>query len=240
MNKEEAILKINKLGNISNIIVKICKIFTIIGFVFLIIGTIVMLALPKQLIKMNLGATADIIVDVSAFGLTFTEEDRLSLMEELNGDLKEETSVSMGLNGAEYVAGDVTVDESTICINTAVDVYTIEFGDLVLVFGLGIISVVALFVTLTFAGKLCRAFRDCQSPFEENVVKNLHTFAYSLLPWVIMSSLAESISNSVFTNNFEIMVGVDMGILLLIFFIFLLAYIFKYGAVLQKESDETL
>jgi len=33
---------------------------------------------------------------------------------------------------------------------------------------------------------------------------------------------------------------VDLGMVLIILFIFVLAYIFKYGAVLQQESDETL
>ena len=52
MKKEEAVLKINKLGNISNIIVRICKIFVVIGLVLTVLGAIVTMVLPKDLIKM--------------------------------------------------------------------------------------------------------------------------------------------------------------------------------------------
>ena len=40
--------------------------------------------------------------------------------------------------------------------------------------------------------------------------------------------------------KFNQMIGVDLGMVLIIFFIFVLVHIFKYGAVLQQESDETL
>ena len=65
MKKEDAILKINKLGNAGNIIVKIMKVFVIIGFVFTLLGAIAVMALPKNLFKMDLGSTADITIDVS-------------------------------------------------------------------------------------------------------------------------------------------------------------------------------
>ena len=102
------------------------------------------------------------------------------------------------------------------------------------------VTLVALLITLIFAGKLCKAFRDCESPFEENVVKQLNALAFSLLPWVVLDSLTESVTESIFTNTFNLFIGVDLGMVMIIFFIFVLAYIFKYGAVLQQESDETL
>jgi len=34
--------------------------------------------------------------------------------------------------------------------------------------------------------------------------------------------------------------GIDFGVVLIILIVFALVYIFKYGAVLQQESDETL
>ncbi len=122
----------------------------------------------------------------------------------------------------------------------AVDAYTIEFRDLGIVCALGVVTLVALLITLIFAGKLCKAFRDCESPFEENVVKQLNALAFSLLPWVVLDSLTESVTESIFTNTFNLFIGVDLGMVMIIFFIFVLAYIFKYGAVLQQESDETL
>jgi len=241
MRKEDAILKINKLGNVGNIIVKIMKVFVIIGFVLTLLGTIVVMALPKNLFKMDLGSTADIIIDVSGMVGTLDETGKEAMLQGFYDGLEEEDAgVSINVNGSEYETVNAEVTDTGMYVEAAVDTYSIELGDFGIVCTLGAVTLVALFITLFFAGKLCQAFRDCESPFEEKVVKQLNALAYSLLPWVVLGSLTESISESIFTNNFNLMIGVDLGMVLIILFIFVLAYIFKYGAVLQQESDETL
>ncbi len=239
MRKEDAILKINKLGNVGNIIVRIMKVFVIIGFVLTLIGAIAVMALPKNLVKIDLGSTADINVDVSEFG-PLDEEGREEMLQGFFGGMDEVEGGSMSLNGSVYEPVNVEMTDTGMLVEAEVDTYSIELKDFGVVCVLGMITLAALLVTLLFAGKLCQAFRDCESPFEENVVKRLNAVAYSLLPWVVLGSLTESIAESIFTNNFNIMIGVDLGMVLIIIFIFVLAYIFKYGAVLQQESDETL
>lgn len=245
MKKEDAILKINKLGKGSDVIVTICKIFLIIGMVLSAIGMITMIVLPKELVRMDMSANAAVVLDYSSLGLKLSEEDKAILSAGIFDGIHDEEpgtslNMTMDVNGTQYVAEEVVVDDTSISINSAVETYTIEFSDLWIVFLLGIVSLAALFVTLVFAGRLCKAFRDCQSPFEESIVKNLNYLAYSLFPWVVLNSITDSIAESIFTNNFQMSLGVDVGIVLVIFMIFVLAYIFKYGAVLQQESDETL
>ncbi len=245
MKKEDAILKINKLGNVSNIIVRIMKIFLIIGLVFTVLGTIITMVLPKDLITMEMSATADVMVDVSSFGVAFTEEDKEAFAEGMYAGLTDEDEaeiqqMKMDVNGIVYEADEILVEDSAIGVRGTVDTYTVEFGDLRVVLILAIVTIAALYVTLVFAGRPCRAFRDCQSPFEEGVVKNLNCLAYSLFPWVVMNSIMNSITESIFTNNVQMVLGVDLGVVMVILLIFVLAYIFKYGAVLQQESDETL
>lgn len=244
MKKEEAILKINKLGNISNIIVRICKVFVILGLVFTVLGTIITMVLPKDFIQMDLSATAEVMVDMSTMGVAFTEEDReifaTGLYDGLEEDEKEEIQMSMDVNGSVYEASEIVMEEDAVRVKGTVETYTVELGDLRLVMILAIVTLVALLVTLVFSGRLCRAFRDCQSPFEEGIVKNLTYLAYSLCPWVVMNSLSSSIRETIFTNNVQYILGVDLGVVVVILLIFVLAYIFKYGAVLQQESDETL
>lgn len=241
MRKEDAILKINKLGNVGNIVVRILKIIAVIGFVLTLAGAIAVMALPKNLMKLDLGAKADITLDVTELVGTLDEAGKESILQGFYDGLNEDDAgVSMNLNGSEYETVNVEATDTGLFVESEVETYSIELRDLGIVCVLGMITLVALFVSLLFAGKLCQAFRDCESPFEENVVKQLNALAYSLLPWVILGSLAESITESIFTNNFNLMIGVDMGMVLIIIVIFVLAYIFKYGAVLQQESDETL
>ncbi len=120
------------------------------------------------------------------------------------------------------------------------DVYDMDFrelawGLLVLAVLLGITQ-----VTLYFIGFLCKAFRDCESPFEENVIKKMQHLAYALIPWTVASSLVEIVINNIIRGNKGIALSVDFGVILVVLLVFLLAYIFKYGAILQQESDETL
>lgn len=245
MRKEDAILKINKLGNVGNIIVRIMKVLVILGFALMLAGAIAVMALPKNLIKMDLGSTANITVDASEFG-TPDEQGRDDMLQGFLAGMDEEDNGSVSvngsiiINGSEYEPVKVETTDTGMRVEAEVDTYSIELSDFGIVCVLGMITLAAVFVSLLFAGKLCVAFRDCESPFEENVVKQLHALAYSLIPWVILGSLTESVAESIFTNNWNIMIGIDLGMALIIIFIFVLAYIFKYGAVLQQESDETL
>ena len=241
MRKEDAILKINKLGNVGNIIVRVMKILVIIGFVLTLVGAITVMALPNNLMKLDLGAKADITLDVSELTGTLDEAGKEALLQGFYDGLNEDNAgVSMNLNGSEYETISVEATDTGLFVESEVETYSVELRDLGIVCVLGMVTLCALFVSLLFAGKLCQAFRDCESPFEEKVVKQLNAFAYSLLPWVILGSFTESITESIFSNNFNLMIGVDLGMVLIIIFIFVLAYIFKYGAVLQQESDETL
>ena len=144
MKKEEAILKINKLGNISNIIVRIMKIFLIIGLVFTVLGAIITMVLPKDLITMEMSATADIMVDVSSFGVTFTEEDKESFATGMYAGLTDEDEaeiqqMKMDVNGSVYEADEILVEDSAIGVRGTVDTYTVEFGDLCVILILAII-----------------------------------------------------------------------------------------------------
>ena len=244
MKKEEAILKINKLGKVSNIIVRICKILVIIGLVFTVLGTIIMMVLPKDLVKMDMNATADVSVNMSTLGVTFSEEEKAAfaagLQDGLEDEERQDIRMNMDVNGSVYEANEIVMEDDSVKVKATVDTYTVELGDLRWVMVFAVVTLAALFVTLVFAGRLCRAFRDCQSPFEDSIVKNLTAIAYSLFPWVVMNSAFSSIKESIFTNNVQLILGVDLGVVMVILLIFVLAYIFKYGAILQQESDETL
>mgnify|MGYP003310515525 CR=1 FL=1 len=103
MRKEDAILKINKLGNVGNIVVRIMKIIAIIGFVLTLVGAIAVMVLPKNLIKLDLGATADITVDVTGMVSSLDEAGKEAMLQGFFDGLDEEDAgVSMNLNGSEY------------------------------------------------------------------------------------------------------------------------------------------
>ncbi len=232
--KEQAILKINKIGKISNSITLICKILVLAAMVVVFTTTILFMVIPKEAISFSINEQVAVKIDAEKFGETLEGVS----VEELKNELAEEEGLS--LKGDKVAVKEVTVEDNNIFINTQensvfIDLHKLAFAMFVILVSLGMIM-----VTLFFVSALCKAFRDCESPFEENVICKMQRFAYALIPWTIASSVINSVGSSILESRPEISVSVDMGMVLVVLVIFLLVYIFKYGAVLQQESDETL
>ena len=117
---------------------------------------------------------------------------------------------------------------------------TIQLSNLTLVCISGLVLCIASLVSMIFAGKVCKAFRDCQSPFEENVIRRMQYFAYSLIPTVLLESVVAGSIGYFLGNTDGIGVNLNVSTILVVLVVFALVYVFKYGALLQQESDETL
>lgn len=232
--KENYVGKINKMGKVANVIVNISRVFVTIGIVVVIMALAIFAILPKDLCKINVSGTAAIEVDLSEFDIKFSESYKDDIVKGFTD------SMDIEINNIEYVGSEVEVDEDTIAMSASADTYTIYIKNLWVMMLAALIHLILTLVTLIFAGKLSKAFRDCENPFENNVINNMQKLAYSLIPWGLLGSITESLSQTAFTNNVDIVVGVDLGIVFIILIILCLTYVFKYGAMLQQESDETL
>ena len=230
--KEQAIQKINKIGKISNIITLIGKILVGIGLLCAIIGTIICFAIPDSMVKLTTTGNVIMDVDLSSVGVTFSEEELEEARAELEKDMMESEE--------DYASMDVVLTQNGIHLLGEMDASTFTMRDAAWGALLGAAALLMTFITLCFIGALCKAFRDCQSPFEENVIKKMQNLAYSLIPWTIVSTVANSVSESLTNNHLSIMFSLDLGVVLIVLIVLVLVYIFKYGAVLQQESDETL
>lgn len=243
MKKEDAIKKINTMGRLGHIFSNIAKALLGVGFVVALLGMIVMLLLPNDFAKVALSGNAKIDVDLEKFDLSF-KDIGVKLSEEEQEDLKEELLEGDGekieFNNMEFGVVDADVDESSVSINAKSNNIEINLKDTWILLLMAALALAATFIVTVFVGKLCAALRDCNSPFEENVIKRLENFAFSLLSWSVVAAITKSIMNSFMSGKIQIMVGIDLGMLILVLLILAIAYIFKYGAVLQQESDETL
>lgn len=230
--KEQAIQKINKIGKISNIITLIGKILVGIGLLCTIIGAIVCFVIPDSMVKVTTTGNVIMDIDLSSVGMTFSEEELEEARIELEKDMIESEE--------DYASMDVVLTQNGIHLLGEMDESTFTMRDAAWGALLGAAALLMTFITLCFIGALCKAFRDCHSPFEENVIKKMQNLAYSLIPWTIVSTVANSVSESLTNNHFSIMISLDLGVVLIVLIVLVLVYIFKYGAVLQQESDETL
>ena len=243
MKKEDAIKKIKVMGRLGYVFSNIAKALLGIGFVLALLGMIVVLSLPNDFGKATFSGKAKIDIDLEEINLKF-KDIGVNLSEEEQEELKEELLEGDGeelrFNNMEFGVVDADVDESSIKIDAKSNDVEIELKDTWVLLLMAALALAATFVVTVFVGKLCAALRDCHSPFEENVIKRLENFAFSLLSWSVVAVISKSIINSFMSGKIQIMVGVDLGMLILVLLILAIAYIFKYGAVLQQESDETL
>ena len=230
--KQNAISKINQMGQVGGYLTLVAKILIIIAIIACLAGAIIFKIIPEEFVSVEVSENALVNVDLASLGLSLSEEDIQMIQEDAS---------AYDVNGENYYLQDMQVTEDAIQIHTITDGFTLRLESLSWIFLAGSLNIGMALVTLFFVGALCKAFRYCESPFEENVIKKMQNLAISLIPWTIISSIADSfVTNILKVGSFEFGISVDSNVILVIILIFVLVYIFKYGAVLQRESDETL
>lgn len=235
--KENAILKINQIGKAGQIISNIFIGLLSLAAVALIIGTIVIGVLPNDLVCFSVGGHATVNINLASINEALNEAEITEIVTVLDSEL---TNAKMDLNGAVYAMNELTVTTDGITFGGYADDVHFQIGNLLSVLIASLFSIIFSIVTLCFISSLCKAFKLCISPFENNVIKKMQYFAFSLIPWVIMSSVMNSVASGMYSGNIRFSFGIDLKMVLIILVIFVLTFIFKYGAVLQQESDETL
>lgn len=104
-------------------------------------------------------------------------------------------------------------------------------------------------VVYVFLLRTASEFRRCDSPFEEGVIRRMRVFAWILLAYSAGSVVLYHVPNLVYSFRYPatlsfietfssiLLPSFSLAIALIVLF---LVRIFRYGAELQKESDETL
>lgn len=229
--KTEAIQKINKIGKISNVITLIAKILVGIGMVLSIIGAVICFVIPESMLKMSVVGEVVMEVDYSALGVTIPQNQMKLAKDVLASEISEDEK-------NDFSEFDIT--EEKVMLRGDLEDYSFTMRDVAWLVVLAMIALVMTFVTLIFVGGLCKAFRDCNSPFETNVIRKMQNLAIALIPWTITSTVTNSVSESIKNSRLSLSFTVDLGVILVVLIVLVLVYIFKYGALLQQESDETL
>lgn len=237
--KQNAISKINKMGQIGGYVTLVAKIFTILAIIGCLAGAVIFTIIPENSISIDISNHIGYSIDFSSLGIKMDEKQIQEAQDMLAMNTDITTSVKD--NNVEYVMSNISITEDGMSGQADTETITMNLSILPMVFLAGASNVIMALVTLFFVGFLCKAFRYCESPFEENVIKKMQNLAISLIPWTIISSIADNfITNLINVGNFELGISIDIKVVLVIILIFVLVYIFKYGAVLQRESDETL
>lgn len=236
--KQDAILKINKMGRIGTVVTTIAKIFIIMALVVSFILAIALAFVPKDFVTVRADGRMAVNISLLSIGKSFTDEELEECRLETEKILEEEDVTS---GGSEYSINAINADHDNISVDLTGEYANFDLHGLVWVMLFLFLYLAMTLVTLFFIGSLCKAFQNCESPFEMNVIKRIKMLAYSLIPWTILSTVNGAVTSTFFTNSIHMDgIGIDGKMVMTVLIIFALAYIFQYGAILQQESDETL
>ena len=231
--KAEIIAKVNQIGKVGLIITRICQVCLWIGVVACILSGIVLSFIPDDMIAIHMEHKATVEVNMPEIAGTLTENGKSNTTW---GDVES----SLKVDGMEYGVVDVRQTEKGVEIEADTDAYTIHFRSIANTVFLAAVYGVVCLVVMHFVGVVCKKFKECDTPFSDDIVTALRNLAISLIPMTVFSTLTESVMNSIITGNVNIVLGVDLTTVLMILLIILLYMIFRYGTMLQQESDETL
>lgn len=143
-------------------------------------------------------------------------------------------------NDYEYRLTDIILDNDIVKIVGTTEEEAFDIQDISLMFfGLGVWLAIEMAV-LYYVIKICKFLSVCETPFHENMSMLLKNFNIALIVLTVYASFGDSLINSIAKGRFAVTMDIDMISILAVVMVFGLSVIFKYGAMLQQESDETL
>lgn len=235
--KDSNIKKINTAGLIGYIL-----------SIFLIIGTITAMVCILFFTAMAISISADDVhfqldgnIRISSVGnflgklnsfISFDDiEDLSTLTDEANNPaLLEDTNLS------EF---HIAEEDGGLLISAKTTNISFSLNRLIVAFIAAFLFLLAVTIVLYMMKALMKSLKTCETPFSEDIIKHMTRFAISLVCTIIISIFLGGFGPSfVFSSNYQLSINIEN--ILFVAIIYILIIVFKYGAKLQTESDETL
>lgn len=234
--KSSSIKKINTAGLIGYIISVILIIGAIAVMVSIGICTIVAFKISnddinvKMATNININSTGNFLDKINSFV-------KIDGIDDL-GRLTEDSKDVITTNNSKISEISVSEENGGLSLNAKTNEITISMKKIIIALILAFIFIVAVTVTLYMVKALMKSLKNCETPFAEDVIKNMTHFATALVCvmviGIIFGGFCSYLTSGVYNLN------INLGSILLVAVVYILIIIFKYGAKLQQESDETL
>lgn len=232
--------KVNKIGRAGRIVSIVLIVLLSIGaFSLLLVGG-VCAVLPEDTVEVSFRPNADVLVGRSILGQEWSRIDEIvaEAQEALTGKYGEVIQFEKTDRGL-LIRLDRLMEEGEV----------FRLRNALGAIWAGLVGIASAIVALVMFLKLSDAFRVCRSPFDEAVIRRMNIFAWTLIVCAVVGSFAGSAAQSavmafqnagihVGAKNFG--VSLDLYPIFAALIVFFLCMIFRYGAQLQQEADETL
>ena len=221
--------KVNKIGLIGKIVSIVLIVLMSIGAFGLLVGGVACVALPKDAVQVSVSSDVNVQVNKSLMGSEWKSIDEA--LAAANEKVAEEH---------DGVTIEKTDDGLAVHVNDPDKVKNFGVRDTLKAFSALLIGAACAIVTLVMFLKLCDAFRVCISPFDEAVIKRMNIFAWTLIVCAVVGSLATGVATAAVAGIGNFSFNLNLVPIFAALVVFFLCMIFRYGAKLQQEADETL
>lgn len=235
--KNPSIKKINTAGLIGYIVSIILIVCTIAGMVGIGICTVGAIAISnndinvKMSTNINVNSTGNFFKKLNSFVFIDVIDDLSTLTEDAKDGIK--------LNDNDISELSVKEENGGLNINAKTNDINISMNKIIVALITAFIFLGAVTVSLYMVKALMKSLKECETPFAEEVIKNMTRFATSLVCVVFLNIIFSGFWSSI-TTELNYKPSINLGSILLVAVIYILITVFKYGAELQRESDETL
>ncbi len=232
--------KVNRIGRAGRIVSIVLIVLLSIGAFSLLLAGGVCAVLPEDTVEVSFRPNADVLVGRSILGQEWSRIDEIvaEAQEALTGKYGEVIQFEKTDRGL-LIRLDRLMEEGEV----------FRLRNALGAIWAGLVGIASAIVALVMFLKLCKAFEACRSPFDEAVIRRMNIFAWTLIVCAVVGSFAGSAAQSavmafqnagihVGAKNFG--VSLDLYPIFAALIVFFLCMIFRYGAQLQQEADETL
>ena len=223
--------KVNRIGKAGRIVSIVLIVLLCIGASALVLGGVVCAALPQDAVEVSFRPNVDVLVGKSLMGSGWAGiDEQLAKARDQMGE------------AFEGVALEKTDDGLMLHVSPELGEGMETFGprDVLRAIWAGLIGIASAMVTLVMFLKLCKAFQVCRTPFDEPVIRKMTAFAWTLIVCAVVSSFARASISALLTGWQRISFHLNLTPVFTALIVFFLCMVFRYGAQLQREADETL
>ena len=204
MNKEKAVLRINKIGKIGKIVAIVLMVFIFFIFSATVAGGIFLNAVPDDFLVMNISNNAEFILDATAIGQTFDDSTKEALEKAIN---QQQVEAGVNLGAVSFPVHSGTVSDNKVILDSSVNGISFSISSISGVLLAAAVSLTLAFISILFGAFLCNAFAKCTSPFDSNVILKMRNFAFALIPWALLSDLPRALAGKLSFQTVKINLG---------------------------------
>ena len=232
--------KVNRIGKAGKIVSIILIVLLGIGAFSLLLAGGVCAVLPEDTVEVSFRPNADVLVGRSILGQEWSRIDEIvaEAQEALTGKYGEVIQFEKTDRGL-LIRLDRLMEEGEV----------FRLRNALGAIWAGLVGIASAIVALVMFLKLSDAFRVCRSPFDEAVIRRMNIFAWTLIVCAVVGSFAGSAAQSavmafqmaaILSGWQRMSFSLNLTSVFTALIVFFLCMVFRYGAQLQREADETL